>query len=321
PAGAPPGPDSDGSRRRPRSRRSAALPGLRVTRDPGGSLRVLEAHLVDERLAVQQGHLVDLAGAQPAPVLAQPALRVRLGGEGLLRHTDRAPVGLLQTPAPRHRVRPPSSRVRLAAAPIAVHAVARSRGARVTAGPRAGARSPAGSSGGRLDGAAQRVGAPDLVRAERAAVHLHGRRARDPGRDVLPADRLHALGEALATARWEDCPPGPPAGTSGSLRGERNRRVPGGMNIELRGIAGPEGWPAPGCRCASCGRLRAAGVRHEPATPARILIGGVPAEDLPRADVPGGYEVHGPHGRRALVAAGPGAVPEPRPGVRYDAVL
>lgn len=93
------------------------------------------------------------------------------------------------------------------------------------------------------------------------------------------------------------------------------------MNIELRGIAGPEGWPAPGCRCASCGRLRAAGVRHEPATPARILVGGVPAEDLPRADVPGGYEVHGPHGRRALVAAGPGAVPEPRPGVRYDAVL
>jgi adenosylcobinamide kinase/adenosylcobinamide-phosphate guanylyltransferase len=93
------------------------------------------------------------------------------------------------------------------------------------------------------------------------------------------------------------------------------------MNIELRGIAGPDGWPAPECRCASCNRLRTAGVRYDPATPERILIGGVPLQDRPRADVPGGYEVRGPHGQRVLVAAGPGARPEPAGGVEYDAVL
>ncbi|MGP4025300.1 bifunctional adenosylcobinamide kinase/adenosylcobinamide-phosphate guanylyltransferase [Actinomadura sp. 3N407] len=90
------------------------------------------------------------------------------------------------------------------------------------------------------------------------------------------------------------------------------------MNIELRGIAAPEGWPAPGCRCASCNRLRAAGVRHEPAS---VVIDGVPLEACPRTDVPGGYEVRGPNGHRVLVAAGPGARPEPAAEAEYDAVL
>ncbi|MFG2086310.1 MULTISPECIES: bifunctional adenosylcobinamide kinase/adenosylcobinamide-phosphate guanylyltransferase [unclassified Spirillospora] len=90
------------------------------------------------------------------------------------------------------------------------------------------------------------------------------------------------------------------------------------MNIELRGIAAPEGWPAQGCRCASCSRLRAAGVRHEPAD---VVIDGVPLQSWPRTDVPGGYEVRAPHGHRVLVAAGPGAKPEPAAGAEYDAVL
>lgn len=90
------------------------------------------------------------------------------------------------------------------------------------------------------------------------------------------------------------------------------------VNIELRGTAAAHGWPAPGCRCASCGRLRAAGVRHEPLS---VVIDGVPLEDLPRADVPGGHEVRGPGGGRVLVAAGPGLRPEPAPGAEYEAVL
>ncbi|TDD22050.1 bifunctional adenosylcobinamide kinase/adenosylcobinamide-phosphate guanylyltransferase [Actinomadura sp. KC06] len=90
------------------------------------------------------------------------------------------------------------------------------------------------------------------------------------------------------------------------------------MDIELRGIAAPGGWPVPGCRCASCNRLRAAGVRHEPV---RAAVDGVPLEDCSRTDVPGGFEVRGPHGGRALVASGPGTRPEPVQGVEYDAVL
>ncbi|MBO2461781.1 bifunctional adenosylcobinamide kinase/adenosylcobinamide-phosphate guanylyltransferase [Actinomadura violacea] len=90
------------------------------------------------------------------------------------------------------------------------------------------------------------------------------------------------------------------------------------MDIELRGIAAPGGWPADGCRCASCGRLRAAGVRHEPAN---VLLDGVPVDDLPFTEVPGGRDVTAPGGGRALMASGPGAKPEPVPGVGYDAVL
>jgi adenosylcobinamide kinase/adenosylcobinamide-phosphate guanylyltransferase len=90
------------------------------------------------------------------------------------------------------------------------------------------------------------------------------------------------------------------------------------MNIEVRGIAAARGWPAPGCRCASCGRLRAAGVRHEPVA---ALVGGVPLDDLPRTDVAGGYQVRGPDGGLILVAARPGARPEPEPGAEYAAVL
>lgn len=90
------------------------------------------------------------------------------------------------------------------------------------------------------------------------------------------------------------------------------------MDFEFRGIAAARGWPAPGCRCASCNRLRAAGVRHGPLD---AVVDGVALDDLPRTDVPGGYEVRGPGGGHALVASGPGATPEPSPGTEYEAVL
>ncbi|TNY36198.1 bifunctional adenosylcobinamide kinase/adenosylcobinamide-phosphate guanylyltransferase [Thermomonospora catenispora] len=90
------------------------------------------------------------------------------------------------------------------------------------------------------------------------------------------------------------------------------------MEIELPGTAGPRGWPEPGCRCASCNGLRARGTAFEPT---RALIDGVPLEDLPRREVPGGYDVRAPGGGRVLYASGPGARPEPAAGVVYDAVL
>ncbi|WP_433325658.1 bifunctional adenosylcobinamide kinase/adenosylcobinamide-phosphate guanylyltransferase [Spirillospora sp. CA-294931] len=90
------------------------------------------------------------------------------------------------------------------------------------------------------------------------------------------------------------------------------------MNIELRGLAARDGWPAPGCRCASCNRLRSSGVRHEPTL---AFADGVPLDDCPRVEVPGGWEVSAPGGGRVLVASGPGACPEPVGGAVYDAVL
>ncbi|MBA9006694.1 bifunctional adenosylcobinamide kinase/adenosylcobinamide-phosphate guanylyltransferase [Thermomonospora cellulosilytica] len=90
------------------------------------------------------------------------------------------------------------------------------------------------------------------------------------------------------------------------------------MDIELPGTAGPRGWPEPGCRCASCNGLRAEGVAFEPT---RVLVDGVPLEDLPRREVPGGYDVRAPGGGRLLYASGPGERPEPADDVIYDAVL
>lgn len=90
------------------------------------------------------------------------------------------------------------------------------------------------------------------------------------------------------------------------------------MNIVLEGTAGPLGWPEPDCRCASCGRLRAAGTRHEPT---RVRVDGVPLEHCRLREVAGGYDVRAPGGGRILFATGPGARPEPAPGTSYDAVL
>ncbi|REE99494.1 bifunctional adenosylcobinamide kinase/adenosylcobinamide-phosphate guanylyltransferase [Thermomonospora umbrina] len=90
------------------------------------------------------------------------------------------------------------------------------------------------------------------------------------------------------------------------------------MHIELPGTAGPHGWPEPGCRCASCNGLRTAGVAFEPT---RVLVDGVPLGELPRSEVPGGYDVRPSGGGRILVSEGPGACPEPASDVTYDAVL
>ncbi|MFD0686848.1 bifunctional adenosylcobinamide kinase/adenosylcobinamide-phosphate guanylyltransferase [Actinomadura fibrosa] len=90
------------------------------------------------------------------------------------------------------------------------------------------------------------------------------------------------------------------------------------MNIELHGIAGPLGWPEPGCRCASCNRLRRAGTSHEPAN---VTIDGVPLNDFAWTEVSGGHDIATPHGGRILLASGPGSTPAPVPDVEYDAVL
>ncbi|MEU6425462.1 bifunctional adenosylcobinamide kinase/adenosylcobinamide-phosphate guanylyltransferase [Microbispora sp. NPDC046973] len=79
------------------------------------------------------------------------------------------------------------------------------------------------------------------------------------------------------------------------------------MEIRLEGTGGPEGWPVPGCPCASCGRL-APGHRR----PASIVLDG--RVRLTGAHPPGGHlvrrtadglEVTGPDGGRLLYAAGP----------------
>jgi adenosylcobinamide kinase / adenosylcobinamide-phosphate guanylyltransferase len=103
----------------------------------------------------------------------------------------------------------------------------------------------------------------------------------------------------------------------------------------LTGTGGADGWPQPGCRCASCERARAAGVRRRPGG---VLVDGQlefrpgrqprwgrgsPASAAHGIDaVSGGWDVTGPDGARLLLAAGPGQVPEPRADARpFDIVL
>jgi adenosylcobinamide kinase/adenosylcobinamide-phosphate guanylyltransferase len=90
------------------------------------------------------------------------------------------------------------------------------------------------------------------------------------------------------------------------------------MQVELPGTAGPLGWPAPGCRCASCARMRAAGRHWEPT---RVVVDGVPLDRCPGRDVPGGRDARPAGGGRLLVAEGPGARPEPAEPGQYDVVL
>jgi adenosylcobinamide kinase / adenosylcobinamide-phosphate guanylyltransferase len=104
------------------------------------------------------------------------------------------------------------------------------------------------------------------------------------------------------------------------------------MDVRLVGTGGRDGWPRPGCRCASCARAAAAGRRR---APARVLVDGVlalrpgPASREPGPPpgyqvgrVPGGWTVAGPDGGRLLVADGSGVTPQPPPGAGpYDIVL
>ncbi len=107
------------------------------------------------------------------------------------------------------------------------------------------------------------------------------------------------------------------------------------MRAELMGTGGPEGWPQPGCRCASCRRAGAAdGARAADGGGRRaagVLVDGVLRlgcghAPLPRPRyaiecIPGGWDITGPSGR-LLCSDGSGGVPDPPPGAgRYDIAL
>jgi adenosylcobinamide kinase/adenosylcobinamide-phosphate guanylyltransferase len=101
------------------------------------------------------------------------------------------------------------------------------------------------------------------------------------------------------------------------------------------GTGGARGWPEDGCRCASCMRARAGGLRRAPGrvlvdgwlevVPGRPLFPGTgpsPAAALHIERLPGGFDITSPDGGRLLLAAGPGEVPVPPPGARpYDVAL
>lgn len=127
------------------------------------------------------------------------------------------------------------------------------------------------------------------------------------------------------------------------------------MDVQLLGTGGPDGWPRPGCRCASCAGGRAAGrsrsralavvdgalhirsgqpPRYEPA-PAGPRRSGRPGSGRPGSGrpggraaghivlpLPGGWDVTAPDGGRLLIAGEPGDVPEPpAAAMPYDVAL
>ena len=111
------------------------------------------------------------------------------------------------------------------------------------------------------------------------------------------------------------------------------------VNIEVRGSGGPEGWPAPGCRCASCRRAAADGRIR---APFRVLVDGVlelsgagaggavgvggavevggagGAAGYQVRALAGGWDVTAPDGTRLLAGPRPEV---PAGTARYDAVL
>jgi adenosylcobinamide kinase / adenosylcobinamide-phosphate guanylyltransferase len=118
------------------------------------------------------------------------------------------------------------------------------------------------------------------------------------------------------------------------------------MDIRFGGTGGPAGWPEPGCRCASCLRVAAAGPARRPSA---VLVDGhlqiTPGQPPRRAGtdgtaggasqgasfrvgghqiaaVPGGWDITGPDGARLLAAAEPGALPDPPAGTGpFDVLL
>jgi len=103
----------------------------------------------------------------------------------------------------------------------------------------------------------------------------------------------------------------------------------------LIGTGGTNGWPEDGCRCASCMRAAASGLTRRPGrvlvdgtlefTPYRQVLAGTGqpgglAHHI--VQIPGGFDITCPDGGRLLLAAGPGAIPEPAPDARpYDIAL
>jgi adenosylcobinamide kinase / adenosylcobinamide-phosphate guanylyltransferase len=108
------------------------------------------------------------------------------------------------------------------------------------------------------------------------------------------------------------------------------------VKIEVRGSGGAEGWPAPGCRCASCQRARAVGAARQPfrvlvdgalelsgGTPSGTagVIAGITARGTAGYQVrrlAGGWDVTAPDGTRLLAGPRPEV---PAGTARYDAVL
>jgi adenosylcobinamide kinase / adenosylcobinamide-phosphate guanylyltransferase len=107
------------------------------------------------------------------------------------------------------------------------------------------------------------------------------------------------------------------------------------VNIEVRGSGGPWGWPAPGCRCASCQGAAADGRIREPF---RVLVDGVVelagagagagaegtgagragAAGYQVRALAGGWDVTAPDGTRLLAGPRPEV---PAGSARYDAAL
>jgi adenosylcobinamide kinase/adenosylcobinamide-phosphate guanylyltransferase len=115
------------------------------------------------------------------------------------------------------------------------------------------------------------------------------------------------------------------------------------MRVLVEGSGGSSGWPAPGCRCASCLRAAAQGYARERSTivvdgvvrleadrepgrgndrePGRGDAAGFRIGELPdaRGGGVGGWDVTAPDGGRLLYPARAGAVPVPPEGAgRYD---
>jgi adenosylcobinamide kinase / adenosylcobinamide-phosphate guanylyltransferase len=128
------------------------------------------------------------------------------------------------------------------------------------------------------------------------------------------------------------------------------------MDVQLLGTGGRDGWPRPGCRCASCARGRSAGRSRSPGDvvvdgalrirsgqPPR-LGGPYPEQRAPAGGgaalgvdggaalgvdggatmgsghavrrLPGGWDVTAPDGGRLLIAGEPGAIPAPGAAAR-----
>jgi adenosylcobinamide kinase / adenosylcobinamide-phosphate guanylyltransferase len=94
------------------------------------------------------------------------------------------------------------------------------------------------------------------------------------------------------------------------------------MDVIAVGTGGPDGWPEPGCRCASCLRAARAGISRAPSA---IVVDGVlelgmdgpagPPASHRVKEVAGGWEVTAPDGSRLLYLTGDGV---PEPAQRYD---
>ena len=98
------------------------------------------------------------------------------------------------------------------------------------------------------------------------------------------------------------------------------------MRVLVEGSGGSAGWPAPGCRCASCLRQAAAGnmrARSSIVVDGRLRLAagdpaGVPGYQVRRLG-DAGWDVTAPDGGRLLYPAGPGAAPAPPEGsAPYD---